>query len=346
MWGRAVTAMAACVVAVHTAARAESIQPLDIGAGERLVVVAPHPDDETLGAGGLIQRVLARGGSVRVVLVTAGDGYVEAVVHETGLPRPRPAAYVAYGKRRLREAGVVLRTLGPAARLEFLGFPDGGLETLLRAHWSRTHPERSQTTGATDPPYAEAIEPDIPYDGADLRRELVRLLREAHPTIVAFPDPLDKHPDHRATGLFTLLALADWSGKPTVSGTTPGAPVPVAPMPGAAPRLLAYLVHWPDWPPGWNSPVPVFNTSAPLQLSQTLPPRKLAVVALTLNELEVDLKRTALARYTTQQDEMAPLLAGFVRRTEPFTVFTKAQFPHIGRLIERRKPTPAPTSSR
>ena len=60
-------------------------------AGERLLVIAPHPDDETLGAGGLIQRVLERGGTVRVVLVTAGDGYVEAVVHETGLPRPRPS---------------------------------------------------------------------------------------------------------------------------------------------------------------------------------------------------------------------------------------------------------------
>src|SRR5512143_3590489 len=40
----------------------------------RLMVFAPHPDDETLGAGGLIQRVLATGGKVRVVFVTNGDG--------------------------------------------------------------------------------------------------------------------------------------------------------------------------------------------------------------------------------------------------------------------------------
>jgi len=73
--------------------------------------VAPHPDDETLGTGGLIQRVLARGGTARVVLVTAGDGYVEAVVHETGHPRPRPGEYVAYGERRLREARLALRVL-------------------------------------------------------------------------------------------------------------------------------------------------------------------------------------------------------------------------------------------
>lgn len=38
----------------------------------RLVVVAPHPDDETLTVGGMIQRVLASGGSVEVVAVTDG----------------------------------------------------------------------------------------------------------------------------------------------------------------------------------------------------------------------------------------------------------------------------------
>ena len=343
MWGRLAIAMLVCVVAVPATARADAGEPLTIGPGERLVVVSPHPDDETLGAGGLIQRVLARGGSVRVVLITAGDGYVEAVVHELGLPRPRPAQYVAYGNRRLKEAGSALRILGPAARLEFLGFPDGGLQALLHAHWSRTHPEHSQTTGASDPPYADAIEPDVPYDGADLRRELVQQLRAANPTIVVFPDPLDKHPDHRATGLFTLLALADWSGYSTTPGAAPPGATPVAGAP--LPRLLAYLVHWPDWPPGWNSPVPVFNSNAPLELPQTLPPRQLAVTALVLTDAEVGLKGTALARYATQQEVMGSLLAGFVRRTEPFTVFSKAQFEHLGRLIRphRLKPTPTHT---
>src|SRR5688572_16478209 len=53
-------------------------EPLQVGPHERLLVIAPHPDDETLGAGGLAQRVLAQGGIVRTVVVTAGDGYVEA----------------------------------------------------------------------------------------------------------------------------------------------------------------------------------------------------------------------------------------------------------------------------
>src|SRR5262249_62335138 len=57
-----------------------------------------------LGAGGLVQRVLARGGSVLIALVTAGDGYVEAVMHQTGSLRPRPSQFLAYGEHRIREA--------------------------------------------------------------------------------------------------------------------------------------------------------------------------------------------------------------------------------------------------
>lgn len=42
-------------------------------AKQRLLVVAPHPDDEVLGCGGLIKRVKDSGGSVFVLFVTVGD---------------------------------------------------------------------------------------------------------------------------------------------------------------------------------------------------------------------------------------------------------------------------------
>src|SRR5437763_13071541 len=45
----------------------------------RLMLVAPHPDDDMLGAGGLMQRVLETGGTVRVVYLTDGDGDAEGV---------------------------------------------------------------------------------------------------------------------------------------------------------------------------------------------------------------------------------------------------------------------------
>jgi LmbE family N-acetylglucosaminyl deacetylase len=305
----------AASLVVTAAMGAAQTSALDVSTGERLVVVAPHPDDETLGAAGLIQRVLTRGGAVRVVLVTAGDGYVEAVVHETGRPRPRPAEYVAYGERRLREARRALRELGgDAIRAEhLLGFPDGGIEPLLTAYRERTHPEHSSTTGASAPPYPEAEHPDVRYDGDDLRAALVRCFSDVQPTMIAFPDPLDRHPDHRATGRFTLLAVQELMRGP--EGSRP-----------AMPRLLAYLVHWPDWPPGWdatNLSAPAVD--APLALPPSFPSRGLNHVVLTLTDSEVSAKRRALARYASQQQVMPGLLASFVRRTEPFTVFTGAE---------------------
>ena len=51
----------ALALASGWAAADEAPRELEVGAHERLLVVAPHPDDETLGAAGLAQRVLARG---------------------------------------------------------------------------------------------------------------------------------------------------------------------------------------------------------------------------------------------------------------------------------------------
>ena len=51
-----------------------AIEPL-LSSETRLMVFSPHPDDETLGAGGLIQWVLRMGGKVKVVFMTNGDGF-------------------------------------------------------------------------------------------------------------------------------------------------------------------------------------------------------------------------------------------------------------------------------
>jgi LmbE family N-acetylglucosaminyl deacetylase len=321
--------LAACLGIVRlslAAAMAPNCTPLVVGTNQRLVVVAPHPDDETLGAGGLVQRVLEQGGSVLVILVTAGDGYRKAVMDETGKPQPSPSQYIAYGRRRLGEAHAALYELGQRhVRLQFLGFPDGALIQLLHTHWRRSHPERSQTTGASDPPYGNAFEPDVPYDGNDLRRELVRLFRGTEPTIVALPDPLDKHPDHRATGIFTLLALNDWLGETS----TPNA----AKQRRAMPQVLTYLVHWENWPPGWDAKAPARDASnASLELPPDLPLRGLAPTALTLTDKEAETKRRALAQYFSQQKEMASFLGAFVRRTEPFMVISEAEIRRVAEM--------------
>ena len=47
------------------------------GEETRLLVVAPHADDETLGAGGAIAHTVAAGGTARVLVATASDMFYE-----------------------------------------------------------------------------------------------------------------------------------------------------------------------------------------------------------------------------------------------------------------------------
>src|SRR5262245_21790784 len=99
-----------------------------IGPSTKLLVVAPHPDDETLAAGGLIHRVVSSGGLVRVVWLTSGDAFAEGVETRNKIKDPRPRDYRSYGTLREGEARTALTTLGVDRKsLTFLGFPDEGL---------------------------------------------------------------------------------------------------------------------------------------------------------------------------------------------------------------------------
>jgi LmbE family N-acetylglucosaminyl deacetylase len=87
--------------------------------GRRVVVFAPHPDDEVLGCGGALADLLDRGARVDVVLVT--DGAAGARDTEE---RARLAS------KRLEESRRALDALGGGA-LHAGGFPDRGLAERL-----------------------------------------------------------------------------------------------------------------------------------------------------------------------------------------------------------------------
>jgi len=135
---------------------------LEIPEATRLLVIAPHPDDDVLGAGGLMQRVKATGGTVRVVYLTDGDGYPEGVQVEDHVRAPTAKDYRGYGRQRRREARAALAALGfgPSQySYTFLSFPDGGLCKLTRTYWSeRRAAYRSPYTRLDRPPKAEIRE--------------------------------------------------------------------------------------------------------------------------------------------------------------------------------------------
>lgn len=83
-----------------------------------LIVIAAHPDDESLGAGGLIAAASAYGADVRVVV--ASDG--EASHPESGTVRPDELAAT-----RRDEVRAAIAHLAPTAIVDFLHLPDGRL---------------------------------------------------------------------------------------------------------------------------------------------------------------------------------------------------------------------------
>ncbi len=84
----------------------------------RTVVVAAHPDDETLGAGGLIAELAAAGRPADVVVVTDGAG------SHPGSPTLPPARLAA---RRADEVRAAVALLSPASVVTLLDHPDGGV---------------------------------------------------------------------------------------------------------------------------------------------------------------------------------------------------------------------------
>ncbi|UAK23835.1 PIG-L deacetylase family protein [Sphingomonas nostoxanthinifaciens] len=96
---------------------------LHISLTRTLLVIAPHPDDETIGAFGLMARMRRRGANVRVVVVSDGAGS-----HRDSRSWPS-ARLIRERRRETRNAARRIGVYAPA--LTFLELPDGGLAEAL-----------------------------------------------------------------------------------------------------------------------------------------------------------------------------------------------------------------------
>ena len=89
--------------------------------GERLLVLAPHPDDEVIGCGGLVAQHARERRQVCVIVAT--DGTAAEAVED-------PAAYRA---RREEESRAALALLGEGIDVQFLRFRDRALDASAAA---------------------------------------------------------------------------------------------------------------------------------------------------------------------------------------------------------------------
>lgn len=258
----------------------------------RLLVLAPHCDDETLGAGGLIQAALREGMGVRVVIVTACDGYRSAAMAQFRRLRLRSEDFVALGELRRQESLQALARLGLHSTDDvlFLMYPERGSPALWWDYWEGDQPYRSPYSGLASSPAG------APYDGQALLQGLRSILAADRPDVIVMPHPNDENIDHRALAAFASLAVE----------------MERAEDPTFQPLVLEYLIHYGLYPQPFG-----LKPGALLR-----PPRQLESigewVVWGLSAEEVALKQRAVDAYPSQKQLMAPYLNGFVRQNELF----------------------------
>ena len=147
-----------------------------LNGSDRALVVAPHPDDEALAAGGLLSQAAGEGAAIKVVFLTNGEG------NTLGHMRWKKRLFITaeqvqqYGRERQEEARRAAALLG-RTETEFWGYCDLGLFELL----------------------AEGDEEPI--------SRLAALIKDWRPTVILYPSALDLHRDHSAVSLMTEFAL-------------------------------------------------------------------------------------------------------------------------------------------
>lgn len=268
----------------------------------RLLVFAPHCDDETLGCGGLIERTLGQGGAVRTVMLTNGDGFRTAVERQSRNLRVGPQDYIHFASIRQEESVRALQSLGmPRKDVLFFGYPDRGLMSLWNDHWSRTQLYTSSYTRCSSSPYTNTFNTASKYCGQDLLDDIKTEIQNFHPTKILITHPSDDHPDHAAGSAFVTLALAQLQNESSNQSWLRRV------------RLSYYLVHRGDWPmPQGSHPEEAL-----------VPPRQMDHLdtrwsSLSLTPAEVLRKARAIDLYPSQTALMRRFLISFARKTEIF----------------------------
>lgn len=186
------------------------LRPTDLPKGHRLWVVAPHPDDESIGCGGLIARWSAVGRDTRVVFLTAG---------EAGDPALRDGSLAPEAAARRRAEVAATRRAEATAALALLGATPHWLDGADGALWR---------------------------DEARIVSQLAALWRDAPPDVIAAPFPADRHPDHAAAariagaaGLAALPAPVPVWAYEVWSPCPANAVLDIAPVAGLKSRAIA-----------------------------------------------------------------------------------------------------------
>ena len=279
-------------------------------AADRIAIIAPHPDDEILGASGLIQQAVAAGAPVKIIYLTNGD-HNQAAFRQFCQRQHLAPDPLALGEQRRAEAVAATTLLGlRSADLVFLGYPDWWTLRLWQDYWDEDDVLYNNATGSTGVPYQKNYSYQHPYRAECVTDDLCAVLREFKPTRVFVSHPCDTNPDHRAAANFVRLALLQLETEQI------------------RPALDFYIVHFGDWP-------------TPLQYSPNLkldPPPTLCSdndwESLPLTLEQVERKHRATLTNLTQIANAPHFLEAFARANEVFAMGREPLIPLLSEQTE------------
>ena len=261
---------------------------------DRVLIVAPHIDDEIIGAGGYALDAIANGAEVYVAFLTAGDCNKFSVLLVNKTLGPTASSYLSVGRTRIAEAHAAMKLLGVAPDHYFiLGYPDRGLKDILD---NRDSVISSRATKKRAVPYEDAMSPGSPYSFTSLMADVEQVIDIAKPTTIIAPVPFDGHEDHAAAAEIVDIATADLE---------------------IHPKRLAYLVH--------NGRIQRSLVRAPKRaLNPPVSMRSLTWATYGLTPAIAKRKDTILQTYKSQGPYISLLRNAFVRKNELFFVYDDA----------------------
>lgn len=155
---------------------------------DRILVVAPHPDDEVICNGGIIRYAVENQIPVKVVIVTEGNDTKTSplIRHNESINGTKILG--------LDEKDVI-----------FLGYRDGSLRNLLNTNWDTINPFPA-SDGSTHSSYPYSFQANATYSGANLASNLETIIKDFQPTVIIYPSGDDEQMDHQATSGFIEYA--------------------------------------------------------------------------------------------------------------------------------------------
>lgn len=156
-------------------------QSPNITSSDRVLVIAPHPDDETIASAGVIRYCLKNNISVYVVVVTDGGSGNLGVI-------------------RYHESLNATKILGlPSDNITFFEYVQG-VDSLFNENWDKS----ILVFGNHTPNFA--YQKNVPYTGVSLEKNMETVITDFKPTIIIYPNPNDSNPNHWGTSSFVQYA--------------------------------------------------------------------------------------------------------------------------------------------